>query len=256
MRSLALLLLSILTVPAALAGAVLKIDRKDSGKTVPHEVYYAQDGMLRVDSVDERGTVQSMDVVRDGVIWEVNMRERTFSRVDANSMKQMMGDKTSQFDAALAQLPPEQRAAIQAQLAQTRQRSSDDNGPVFSDTGRTDQVGQYSCRIWTEAHEGKPFAEYCVVPTSNLPAGNELADAMKKAYATVTQAFSGIPEAAASTAYLRRIEKMHGFPARRRSLGASEAQDEDQNVLASAEARTLPADQFAIPKGFTEKPLR
>ncbi|MBV9344240.1 MAG: hypothetical protein JOZ03_04535 [Gammaproteobacteria bacterium] len=253
MRAL-VLLFSIIIAPAALAGAILKVDRKDSaGKTVPHEVYYAQDGMLRIDSVDEHGTVGSFDVVRDGVIWRVDLRNRTFTRVDADTMKQMMGGNSSQLQAALANLPPERRAALQARLSQMQQHGGASDY-VFTDTGRSEQAGQYSCRVWTETHNGKPFAEYCVVATSSLPAGSELADAMKKAYATASQVLAGVPLAARQAERLTRMEKMNGFPARRRSLGSS-GQAEDENVLESAQSQQLPADKFAIPKGFTEKPL-
>ena len=53
MRGLTVMLLASLVSAGAQAGVVLKVDAKDaSGKSVPNEVYYAQDGMLRIDSLD------------------------------------------------------------------------------------------------------------------------------------------------------------------------------------------------------------
>lgn len=250
MRALNLLLLSLLLAPSAFAGAVLKIDRKDSaGKTTPHEVYYAQDGMLRIDSVDEHGTVKDIDVVRDGVIWRIDPVGRTYTRIDQDTFKQAMGGRAGQLDAMLANLPPEKRAALQARMAQMQQHAGA-NQFTFSDTGKSERAGQYPCKVWSEQRNGKPHGEYCVVSTSDLPAGAELADAMKKAYTTASQVLSGMPVAAPQAERLTRMEKMNGFPARWHFTNES-----NENILSSAESQKLAADKFAIPKGYTEKPL-
>ena len=92
MRGLNLMLLASLVSLSAEAGSVLKVDSKDdSGKSVPKEVYYAQDGMMRIDSLDAQGSVTRTTLVRDGVIWEIDPRERTFTRIDAGSLKQLFG---------------------------------------------------------------------------------------------------------------------------------------------------------------------
>ena len=75
MRALNLMLLAALVSLSAEAGSVLKVDSKDaSGKAVPKEVYYAQDGMMRIDSLDAQGSVTRTTLVRDGVVWEIDPR--------------------------------------------------------------------------------------------------------------------------------------------------------------------------------------
>ncbi len=249
MRGFNVMLLASLVSLNAEAGAVLKVDSKDSsGKTVPKEVYYAQDGMMRIDSLDTKGGVQRTTLVRDGVIWEIDPRERTFTRVDVASLKQLMGGQDAQLEAMLAQLPPEKRAVMEARMAQMKQKAANTEY-TFSDTGRGDHAGQYSCRVWQEQRNGKPFAEYCVVPASSLPAGGELETAMKKAIATTNQLVSGVPQMAKQAEHLTRLGKLGGFPASSR-MGHGE-----EHVLTSAQAQSLPADKFAIPQGFTEKAL-
>src|SRR5262249_17957755 len=164
MRVLIVLLFTSLVSLGAHAGSVLKLDAKDSaGKAVPNQVYYAQDGMLRIDRVDAGGTVVSYTLIRDGAIWEVNPRERTFTRVDSASLKQMMGGEEAQMQAMIARLPPEKQAAMQARMAQMKQNAAATEY-TFSDTGRSDHSGQYACKVWEEQRNSKPFAEYCVVP--------------------------------------------------------------------------------------------
>lgn len=250
MRGFNVMLLASLVSLSAEAGLVLKVDSKDSaGKTTPKEVYYAQDGMLRIDVLDASAAVTRTTLVRDGVIWEVDPRERTFTRVDSASLKQMFAGNDSKMEAMLAKLPPDKRALMESRMAQMKQKGAA-TAYTFSDTGRSDHQGQYSCRVWQEQRNGQPFAEYCVVPASSLPAGAELDAAMKKAAATVGQFASTVPQMAAQAERITRLGNMNGFPARSR-VGTHA----DEHVLASAQAQSLPADKFAIPQGFTEKPL-
>ncbi len=249
MRGFNVMILAAVVSLNAQAGAVLKLDSKDtSGKSVPKEVYYAQDGMLRIDSLDAKGSVARTTLVRDGVIWEIDPRERTFSRVDAASIKQAFGANDSQLEAMLARLPPEKRAVLEARMAQVKQNAATTQY-TFSDAGRSDHVGQYSCHLWDEQRNGKPFAQYCVVPTSSLPAGKELETAIRKAVETTNQIAAGVPQMQQQAEHLTRLGKLGGFPASSRMTHG------DEHVLSSAEAQSLPADKFAIPQGFTEKPL-
>src|ERR1700676_1098904 len=80
---LASLTLSFMAVVAE-AGVVVRYETKDltTGKTSDNAVLYAQDGMLRMDSLDEQGHVTHMAIVRDGVIWNVNVPRRTYTKVD------------------------------------------------------------------------------------------------------------------------------------------------------------------------------
>jgi len=252
MRTVNLLLILPLIAATAEAGVVLQVSSHEltSGKTTPHEVYYAQAGMMRIDMLDDGGNVSRTDLVRDGMIWEVDPRQRTYTRIDQATVKSFFGGQQSQMDAMLANLPPEKRALMQAQIAKMQQPNQD----AFTDTGRSETSGQYSCRMWQEQHAGRPYAEYCVVPAASLPGGAELASSMHAALATTTQLLSGVPQLARSAERLTRLDKLNGFPVRQRFLSAA-GKTERENVLTSAESHALPADKFAIPQGFTEKPL-
>ena len=49
----------------------------------------------------------------------------------------------------LANLPPDKRAVMEARMAQMRQKAAHTEF-TFSDAGRGDHAGQYSCRVWQE----------------------------------------------------------------------------------------------------------
>jgi len=247
-----LALLATLACATAHAGAVLTVSTKNTdGKLVPDEVYYAQDGMMRIDSLDSQGVAQRIDIVRDGVIWEIRPTQQTFTRIDSASLNQMMGGGQSRLQAMLANLPPDKRAAIEARMAHSQSVASQ---ATFNDTGRSDHVAQYSCHIWEEVRASKSSTRYCVVPTSALPAGSELEVAMKKAIETTNQILAGVPQMAHEAEHITRLGQMHGFPVRWQDLSSS-GSPEDEHVLASAESKTLSPDKFAIPQGFTEKPF-
>jgi hypothetical protein len=234
---------------SAQAGSVLKVDAKDSaGKIVPNEVFYAQGGMLRIDRVDASGNVTRYTLIRDGVIWEVDPQERTYTRVDSASLQQAMGGKDAQLQAMIARLPPEKRAAMEAKMAQIKQNAASTEY-TFTDTGRTDHSGQYSCRVWQQERNSKPFAQYCVVPASSLPDGADLETSMKQAVATTNQILAGVPQLAKQAEHITLLGKMGGFPVNSRIGEGTE------HVLTSAQAQSLPADKFAIPQGYTEKTL-
>lgn len=252
MRAYHLLLSLAVASGAAHAGAVLQVAAKDaSGKTVPDEVYYAQNGMMRIDSMDTKGDIVRMNIIRDGVIWEVDTRDRTFSRIDAQSLGSTMSAQNSQLQAMMANLPPDKRAMMQARLAQMGQPHSDS---TFTDTGRSDRSAQYSCHIWQEQRHGGSSTEYCVVAASSLPDGNDLAASMKTAFETTNKILAAVPMMAAGAEHLTRLQKMNGFPVHWRYVSSSGA-TESEHVLTSAQSQNLPADTFAIPQGFTEKPL-
>jgi len=251
MRNAMLMSVACLCAMSARAGVVLKMSNEGEGpaKASVDEVYYAQGGMMRIDSLDSSGSITRIDLVRDGVIWQIDPRQRTYTRIDHSNVKSFFGVQNEQLQAMMANMPPERRAMMQAQIAKMQQTDF-----TYSDTGRSDHAGQYACRVWTEDHGSSRFAEYCVVPTSSLPGGAELETSMKTALDTVSSLTSGVPVLEKTAEHFTRLKKMNGFPVRTRSLSPS-GETRNEHLLTAVESHALPADKFAIPRDFTEKPL-
>jgi len=250
MRTVIALLALSLAAVAANAGVVIHMATKSlpDGKQSDHTVYYAQGGFLRIDSLDERGHVTSIDLIRDGVIWQMDVQKRTYEKFDKAHVQSQMQVRDEQLNAMLAKLPPEQRAVMEQRMKKLREPRMD---VAWSDTGRNERSGSYSCRIWEEKHTGKLRGEYCVVATGNLPGGDELAASLNNAYAAAKDALSGNPLAAKVLQNYASFNAMSGFPVLHREIEGGKPYEED--LMTSIERQSLPADKFAIPKGFTEK---
>ena len=144
MRTVLAFLVLALAAVAADAGVVIHMAAKDlpSGTASGQTVYYAQGGSLRMDSLDDRGHVTSFDLVRDGVIWRVDVTRRTYRKFDKASVQAQTQVADQRFQAILANLPPERRAMIEQRMKKLREGPTD---ITWSDTGRSDKAGSFGC---------------------------------------------------------------------------------------------------------------
>lgn len=233
------------------AGVVVRMSSRDlpDGKATDHEVIYAQSGMFRIDKLDSQGHVEQIQLIRDGVIWDIDVPQRNFRKFDKSLLAARQSGMQEKMHAYLDKLPPEKRAMFEQRLGAMQQPSY-----TVTDSGHSEHVGSYSCEIWQVARQGKVLSENCIARKASLKGGDELVEAAHQAAAAASEALAGIPQAArAMGPTLALYNKMDGFPVLVRRLSGGRADSEDR--VTSVETQALPADQFAIPKGFTEKSL-
>lgn len=234
---------------AALAGVVVHIGKGDADSRARQEVLYAQAGLLRVDEVDDKGQVREFMLIRDGAIWQVDTQKRTFTKIDKAAISAKHGEMEQEMQAAMASMPPEKRAMIEQRMKAMQQQTHDFE---LTDAGRSEHVGSYTCKVWQATRDGKPMTEYCVAPKGSLTGGEELVTATHKAAAIVNEVMSGAPamaQRALSPTY-KLYAKMDGFPVSTKHVMGGQSREE--STVTSIEKKSLPADQFAIPKGYTE----
>jgi Domain of unknown function (DUF4412) len=235
---------------AAQAGVVVHMSTKGSADGAPknQQVVYAQDGLLRVDKLDDQGRVQDYTLIRDGAIWEVDTRKHTFRKYDKNAMAAQQNEMSERMQTAMQNMPADKRAMFEQRMKTMQQETHDYE---LMDSGRSEHVGAYSCKIWQAVRDSKPITEYCVVPKGSLTGGDELVTATHKASSIAADVVSAAPQIARAISPMYKMYgKLDGFPVMTRHLSGGQAQDE--TVVTSIEKKSLPADQFAIPKGFTE----
>jgi hypothetical protein len=246
----------LLLAGTAHAGVVVHMQNRNpsapDAKAADHQVIYAQDGMLRIDELDDQGHIRRMQLVRDGVIWVVEVPERTYSRFDKAAIQAKMGGMNDRMEAMLQRLPPEQRARAEQNIKNMQQRSQD---WTVKDTGRGEKGGTYSCDVWQVLRNTQVISENCVAPTSSLPGGAELVSAVHKAAAVAEDVISAAPQFSHSMAKasFAMWGKLDGFPVLTRAVSGGKATNE--MFVSNIEQHALPADKFAIPAGFTEEPL-
>jgi len=121
---------------------------------------------------------------------------------------------------------------------------------TVTDTGHTDRAGSWPCEVWQVLRNGNTVSESCIASRGSLTGGDELVDATHKASAVAADVLSSVPAARASAQQFALYGKVDGFPVRTREISRGKAESED--IVTSIERQSLPADKFAIPKGFTQ----
>jgi hypothetical protein len=235
---------------AAHAGVVVHMGGKGSADSAPknQQILYAQDGLLRVDKLDDQGGVRDFTLMRDGAIWNVDPQKHTFRKFDKNAVATQQNEMSDRMKALMQNMPPERRAALEQRMKAMQQETHD---YALTDSGHSERVGAYSCEIWQAARDGKPVTEYCVVPKGSLPGGDELVTATHKASSIAAEVASASPQMARAIAPIYTIYgKLDGFPVMTRHISGGQTRDEI--VVTGIEKQSLPADRFAIPKGYTE----
>jgi len=239
---------------AVQAGTVVHLDRRDlpDGKAHANSVIYAQDGQFRMDTLDQKGRVRDFVLVRDGNIWQVDVEKRTFFKFDKAALAGQQGQMQERMQAMLQSMPPERRAMMEARMKGMMQNMQQTT-MTATNTGRGDKAGSWSCQVWNLERNGKAVSESCIASRGSLTGGDELVDATHKASAVAADVLSSLPTARAAAQRFTLYGKVDGFPVRTRELSGGKADSED--IVTSVERQSLPADKFAIPKGFTQTTL-
>lgn len=239
---------------AVQAGTVVRTEWRSlpDGRSRPHAVIYAQGGDFRMDSLDESGHVQDFVLVRDGNIWQVDVTKRTFYLFDKAALANARTSMQGQWQSMLQRLPPEQRAAMEARMQGVMQHAQQSN-MVLTDTGHTDRVGSWSCEVWRLQLNGNPVSDACIARRGALTGGDELVESTHKAAEIAADVLGSLPETRASQVRMALYGKSNGFPVRTRQLDGDTPEDEE--TVSSISTRSLPADTFAIPKGFAQTTL-
>ena len=233
---------------AVQAGTVVHLDRRHlpDGQAHPQSVVYAQGGQFRMDTLDEKGHVRDFVLVRDGSIWQVDVEKRTFYKFDKAALA---GQQQERMQAMLQNLPPSQRAMMEERMKGMMQKTQQAN-VTMTDTGHGDHAGSWSCQVWQLLRNGKAVSESCIASRGSMTGGDELVDATHKASAVATDVLSSLPATRAAAQQFALYGKVDGFPVRTREISGGKPESED--VVTSIERESLPADKFAIPKGFTQ----
>ena len=241
----------------ARAGAVIHQTMRNlpDGKVQDDETVYVQDGMIRSDKLDEHGHPTSLSIFREGALWEVNVQQRTYKKLDketAQQAGQQMQAMREQMKQRLASMPPEQRAAIERAMG-----AADTAPPItWTATGRTEHVAGYACEVWQGKKGDQLEYEYCIARPGDVPDGDEIYAALRQMETGLKDALSGL-EGVAGAAAIRKsysnlswTERAKGYPILRRSFSGGKPFDE--RAVSKIETEKLPADKFAIPQGFRE----
>jgi len=155
-----------------------------------------------------------------------------------------------QMQAAMAHVPPEQRARIEAMRAARAEAVKHD--VKYQPTGKRDTVAGYACQGYTVIRDGEEKREGCFIPwgsavkKEDFAALNEMGKFLdtiySRAYGAPTQGELRITE---------QIERAPGFPAVIEQVSGGKRQPEHR--LVSIKRTSISADVFQAPAGYTKQ---
>lgn len=237
---------------SAQAGVYLEMSHVDlSEPRAPAEVskFWAQDGRARTEAADSDGEYM---IFRDQQMIMVQPKKRSYRVMDKTTVDALgarMADMRRQMEAQMANLPPEQRAAMQRMMG-GRMPGAAQEAPKrrAQATSRSETVGGRSCRIW-EIYEGTTKdEELCVVPPGSLPGGDEFYAIMKNMAAMMEGMVKALGSMGDVDDYFRDMERIDGIPILSRDFSKGKATDETRMSVVRKE--TVPPAAFEVPKGF------
>ena len=109
----------------ASAGVVVHVSHKGAADAKPkdQEVVYAQDGLLRIDKLDDQGQVRDLTLVRDGAFWHVDMQQHTYQKFDKSAVAAQQSEMKDRMAAMMQNMPPERRAMVEQRMKAMQQES-------------------------------------------------------------------------------------------------------------------------------------
>lgn len=245
------------------AGVVIEMVSKDlnSNQETSTDKIYAEGNMVRIESDQEGTTDRTTTIFRDETLFIVNHQDQTYHRMDKDSMTRMssqMSEAMKQMEAQLANVPPEQRAMMERMMKGRMPGGMP--GAMGSDrpqrrieVGGDEQVGEYSCTMYTVYRGTEKTQEVCAAPVSQVAAAEEAMDAfqaMGRFSKQLTESVQQSPLAAPLDNPFQFLDEIHGFPVLVREFVGGHASSEV--FLKSATRQSLSNELFSVPDGYKE----
>lgn len=170
--------------------------------------------------------------------------------MDMNQMAEAAGSAMAQANAALANLPPEQRAMIEQRMQSAMGAAGSKVSVHIAPTGASDRVGSWSCQVYRTEIGDKRADESCMADVND--AGIGAADR-----ATVRHAFDQIKamtEKMSNGMFKAPIAQLPEgkFPVK---ITHYDDNGQAQVVVLKGISNSVNAADFAVPAGYTLKEM-
>lgn len=242
------LILALLLSVAGHAAADAKLVMKDTEDGEIESVTYIRNGMVKLVSGDpaEESEYFLFDT-KAGVMTQVNTEKRKYFVMDsayAKAMRAQMDMQRKEFEAQMKNMPPEQRAMMEAMMKGFTDFAEQLKNSKITDTGRKAKHAGFNCRELEWTIDGKKQGEFCVADAGTVGLSGDDAATLHKAYKMMGKLAA---EAGMNIGPLAVLERFDGVTVYSRTWIASEMVEE----LAPVKAISMEAEQFEIPATFT-----
>ena len=242
--------------PLQAAEGVLMLEKTVAGTNTRSSIIQIERDRMRAELTGPTGDVQI--VVFDGpgqVLRIISVPRKTYSemtKADADRMGAQLAAAMAAMKDKIASMPPEQRAKVEAMMAQLGTGPS--GAPVRPEYRRagSDKVGKWACDKYEGFRNGKKVSEVCTVEPKALG----LTEADFEVTKQVGSFFEKmLPQAGDQLVGIGRIETQGfaGIPIRRAAY-------DGDNVLSISEVTEVKRGNFAastyeVPEGFQKQTI-
>lgn len=211
-------------------------------------------GRLRVD-ID--GSTSAIFDPGTGTLIAIDHAERSYTRMGQAEIQQLstgLGQAMAQFEAAMADLPPEMRAQMAGMLGGMLPGAGGEPMVRVSDTGRNERVAGHACRVFETRVQGQLVGESCLGSLDALD-GLSRADrrTLEQVMAMSEQLFE--PLANSPLGNMMDLSPFKGggkFPLRMTDI---EAGRRNSSEFAGIDGAALDPALFEVPAGYREQRL-
>lgn len=238
-----------LTFGAARAGTVIETVTTDirTKKPVESTVITAQGKNVRLErrsALDP--TDRALAIFAGDRLYVVDDRAKAYRVMDRTAIETIEAARRAEAEKIGADEAPQgKRAAAKARTAVRAQ-------PKLADTGRTEKVGQWSCRVWNATQQGRLVAQHCVVPVAKLGGTEDLGSALK-AFSTfwreVAAEYPGLQDTGGRL--VQAFERTKGIPVQTKTYYGGKPRE----IVAVKAVRQdqLGAAMFQVPQGYEQQ---
>ena len=233
-------------------GVIITMKSVSGGTPETHQIQLDADH-LRADTGDAKtvifdGTRQVLDIVDNN---QKSYRELT--KADVDRLGEQVGGAMAQMKAQMANLPPEQRARIEAMMKGrgVNPAGTSESKPEYRKVG-TDRVGKWTCEKYDVYENGQKAGDVCTVTPTALGLSDSDFAVTKQMQTFFSALLKFVPAAQANQMLTLRAftaDGLDGIPVRRTELNG------DSQELSDITRGSVPESAFQVPPGFQKQPF-
>lgn len=246
----------LLALPAARADVTIVSEHVEGGETRTATIQATRD-FFRADAAGRRGPGFIIGDAAQRKIVVVSPERKAYFEITPDDVARATSMAQSPAVQAMMQekmksLPPEQRARIEAMMAQQggapgAPPPASSRNLKFDKTGEKKTVSGFACEVYRVTNDGRPVEEDCIASFGAATLTKEDGDAFKR----VAEMFKG---ARGPASQIERWDDYPGFPIVRAKLGP-DGKVVHTTTVKSIKHDALSPDLFKVPAGFTKSAM-
>lgn len=236
-----------LTFGAAQAGTVIESTTTDvrTKKPIDTTVISAQGQNLRLErrsALDP--TDRALAIFANDRLYVIDDRAKAYRVMDRSAIETIEAARKAEAAKLGASDAPQGK--------RTQARTATRPTPKFTNTGKVQKVGEWSCRVWNATVQGRLVAQHCIVPVAKLGAAQDLGGALKSFstfWREVASDYPGLQDTGGRL--VDAFDRMKGVPVQTKIYYAGKPRE--IVTVKSVRQAPLGAPMFQVPQGYEQQ---